>query len=60
MKSEKAMSYKMLIICVLIIAVLIITAGYFINNKVEGEKIKTYQTDKSYHKNQQCKKMMRY
>ena len=45
MKSEKAMSYKMLIICVLIIAVLIITAGYFINNKVESEKIKTYQTD---------------
>lgn len=45
MKSEKAMSYKMLIICVLIISVLIITAGYFINNKVESEKITTYQTD---------------
>ena len=45
MKSQKGMSYKMLVICIFILMVLVISIVYFLHNQVKNEKIKTYQTD---------------
>lgn len=45
MKSQKGMSYKMLVICIFLLIVLVISVVYFLHNQVKSEKIKTYQTD---------------
>ena len=45
MKSQKGMSYKMIVICIFILMVLVISIVYFLHNQVKNEKIKTYQTD---------------
>lgn len=45
MKSEKAMSYKMLIIIVLLIAIAVISIIYVLNNEIKNEIVQTYKTD---------------
>lgn len=45
MKSEKAMSYKMLIFIVLLIMIAVITSMYLLNNRLKSEIVKTYKTD---------------
>lgn len=45
MKSQKGMSYKMLVICIFILMVLVISIVYFLHNQLKNEKLTTYETD---------------
>lgn len=45
MRSQKGMGHLMLIICIAIIILLVLGVGYILKEKIEEEKLETYQTD---------------